>query len=86
MTNYNSQVGCGRFRIQFETDNREHYKRVQQVIRDCIDGERTPFSDDLIRRGDAVPDAIVTQGDDGVNVANQFLEHIRNAPAIRKGC
>lgn len=37
MTNYNSQVGGGEFRIQFETTDREHYERVQQVIRDCID-------------------------------------------------
>ena len=38
MTNYNSQVGPKGFKIQFETDDKSHYERVQQTIRDCIDG------------------------------------------------
>lgn len=37
MTKYNSQVGGGEFHIQFETNDREHYERVQKVIRECID-------------------------------------------------
>lgn len=37
MTSYNSTAGFGEFKIQFETDNPSHYKRVQQAIRDCID-------------------------------------------------
>lgn len=37
MTKYNSQVGGGEYHIQFETTDREHYERVQQVIRECID-------------------------------------------------
>lgn len=45
MTKYNSQVGCGEFHIQFETTDREHYERVQQVIRECID--------DAVEVGDA---------------------------------
>lgn len=40
MTKYNSQVGCGEFHIQFETTDIEHYKRVQQVIRECIDEKK----------------------------------------------
>ena len=39
MTSYVSQAGEGEYKIQFETDNREHYLRVQQAIRDCIDGK-----------------------------------------------
>lgn len=38
MTGFNSQVGGGEYHIQFETDNRKHYERVQQTIRDCMDG------------------------------------------------
>ena len=38
MTNYVSQAGEGEYKIQFETDNKAHYERVQQVIRECIDG------------------------------------------------
>lgn len=37
MTNYVSQAGAGQYAIQFETDNREHYLRVQDAIRSCID-------------------------------------------------
>lgn len=40
MTKFNSQVGGGEYHIQFETNDREHYKRVQQVIRDCIDEQK----------------------------------------------
>lgn len=36
MLSYNSQVGEGMYRIQFETDDKAHYERVQNVIRDCI--------------------------------------------------
>ena len=39
MTSYNSQIGDGKFAIQFETDNRDNYERVQELIRECIDGE-----------------------------------------------
>lgn len=37
MTNYNSQVGGGKFHIQFETNNKVHYEHVQQAIRECVD-------------------------------------------------
>lgn len=41
MTNYTSQAGGGEYKIQFETDNKAHYERVQKVIRDCIDEKHT---------------------------------------------
>lgn len=37
MTGYNSQAGAGEYKIQFETDNKAHYERVQKAIRDCMD-------------------------------------------------
>lgn len=37
MTNYNSQVGGGKYCIQYETDNKENYKEVQELIRKQID-------------------------------------------------
>ena len=37
MTNFNTQVGGGVYRIQFETDNQKAYKAVQEVIRAFVD-------------------------------------------------
>lgn len=37
MTGYNSQAGAGEYKIQFETDNKAHYERVQKAIRGCMD-------------------------------------------------
>ena len=37
MTSYTSQVGPDGYRIQFETDCKEHYNCVQTAIRYCID-------------------------------------------------
>lgn len=40
MTSYNAQTMFNSMSIQFETDNRDHYERVQQVIRECIDEDK----------------------------------------------
>lgn len=37
MISYNSQVGEGKYCIQYETDNKENYKEVQELIRKQID-------------------------------------------------
>lgn len=39
MTNFNSQVGGGVYRIQMVTNNKEAYERVQEVIRGFVDLE-----------------------------------------------
>lgn len=39
MTEYNSQVGGGKYCIQYETDNRENYREVEELIRRQIDGK-----------------------------------------------
>ena len=36
-TVFNTQVGNGKYCLQFETDNKEHYMLVQSLVRLCID-------------------------------------------------
>lgn len=38
MTGFNTQVGDGVYRLQFETDIRQNYEAVQAVARACLDG------------------------------------------------
>ncbi|MDB8553812.1 hypothetical protein [Turicibacter sanguinis] len=37
MINYNSQVTKGSYKIQFETDDKKSYQKVQDLIRELID-------------------------------------------------
>ena len=36
-TGFNTQVGNGEYRLQFETDNREYYLLMQETARCCVD-------------------------------------------------
>ena len=36
-TRFNTQVGNGEYRLQFETDNKEYYLLMQSTARRCID-------------------------------------------------
>ena len=36
-TEFNTQVGNGEYRLQFETDNKEHYLLMQSTARRCVD-------------------------------------------------
>ena len=36
-TEFNTQVSGGEYRLQFETDNKEHYLLMQSAARRCID-------------------------------------------------
>ena len=37
-TGFNTQVGKGEYRLQFETDNKECYLLMQEIARRCVDG------------------------------------------------
>lgn len=41
-TEFNTQVGGGVYRLQFETDNRAYYDLMQEVARRCVDGKPIP--------------------------------------------
>ena len=36
---FNTQVGNGEYRLQFETNNKEHYLLMQEAARRCVDGK-----------------------------------------------
>ena len=38
-TGFNTQVGNGEYRLQFETDNREYYLLMQETARRCVYGK-----------------------------------------------
>ena len=38
-TEFNTRVGNGEYRLQFETDNREYYLLMQETARHCVDGK-----------------------------------------------
>ena len=38
-TEFNTQIGNGEYRLQFETDTKEHYLLMQEMARRCVDGK-----------------------------------------------
>ena len=40
-TEFNTQIGNGQYRLQFETDNKGHYLLLQEMARRCVDGKPT---------------------------------------------
>ena len=47
-TEFNTQIGNGKYRLQFETDNEAHYLLMQSAARQCIDHAHMTNAD-LIR-------------------------------------
>ena len=46
-TGFNTQVGNGEYRLQFETDNREYYLLMQSTARRCVDGAHMTNADHI---------------------------------------
>ena len=44
-TGFNTQVGNGEYRLQFETDNKEYYLPMQETARRCVDGKPVANAD-----------------------------------------
>ena len=38
-TEFKTRVGHGKYMLQFETDNKEHYLLMQETARRCVDGK-----------------------------------------------
>ena len=51
-TEFNTQIGNGEYRLQFETDNKQHYLLLQEMARRCVDGK--PIAMDLRDTVDAM--------------------------------
>ena len=52
-TGFNTQVGNGEYRLQFETDNREYYMLMQETARRRIDGKPVTNADRIRSMNDA---------------------------------
>ena len=46
-TGFNTQVGNGEYRLQFETDNKEYYLLMQETARRCVDGKPVTNADSI---------------------------------------
>ena len=44
-TAFNTQTGSGEYRLQFETDNMDHFLLMQATARQCIDGKPQTHAD-----------------------------------------
>ena len=44
-TEFNTQVSIGKYRLQFETDNREYYLLMQETARRRVDGKPVTNAD-----------------------------------------
>ena len=44
-TEFNTQVGNGEYRLQFETDNKEYYLLMQETARRCVDEKHVTNAD-----------------------------------------
>ena len=44
-TGFNTHVGNGEYRLQFETDNKEYYLLMQETARRCVDGKPVANAD-----------------------------------------
>ena len=44
-TVFNTQVGNGKYCLQFETDNKEYYMLMQSLVRLCMDGTNVRLID-----------------------------------------
>ena len=44
-TEFNTQVGNGEYRLQFETNNREYHLLMQETARRCVDGKPVTNAD-----------------------------------------
>ena len=51
-TEFNTQVGNGKYCLQFETDNKAHYLIMQSSARRCVDCEHITNADRIRRMND----------------------------------
>ena len=65
-TGFNTLVGNGEYRLQFETDNREYYLLMQSTARRCVDGAHM-INADLIRSmsDEELAEFLIDLADDG---------------------
>ena len=58
-TEFNTQVGNGEYRLQFETDNKEHHLLMQSAARRCIDRAHMTNADNIRSMNDEMLDGFI---------------------------
>lgn len=64
-TEFNTQVDNGKYCLQFETDNKEHYLLMQSAARRCIDRAHMTNADRIRSMNDAQLAKMLTIGRGG---------------------
>ena len=82
-TEFNTQVGNGEYRLQFETDNREYYLLMQENARRCVDGKPETNADRIRAMSDDELADVVANGVGCVRKAPHCMDD-DCTPGIRK--
>ena len=81
-TGFNTQVGNGEYRLQFETDNREYYLLMQETARRCVDVK--PMTNaDRIR---AMSDEELVEFIKNIKVRAALCKAVKNNDAFEELC
>ena len=74
-TGFNTQVGNGEYRLQFETDNKEYYLLMQETARRCVDGKHVTNADRIRSMSDEeLEEFLIDLGDDGNLRIREWLQ------------
>ena len=74
-TGFNTQVGNGEYRLQFETDNEEHYLLMQETARRCVDGKPVTIADSIRSMNDEeLAEFLIDLADDGNLRIREWLQ------------
>lgn len=72
-TRFNTQVGNGEYRLQFETNNEAHYLLMQSAARRCIDHAHMTNADKICSMtDDELNDLFIEIYDAGVEDASSY--------------
>lgn len=74
-TGFNTQVGSGEYRLQFETDNKEYYLLMQETARCCVDGKPATNADRIRSMADEeLAEFLIDLADDGNLRIREWLQ------------
>ena len=72
---FNTQVGNGEYRLQFETDNKEYYLLMQETARRCVDGKPVTNADRIRSMNDEeLAEFLIDLADDGNLRIREWLQ------------
>ena len=81
-TGFNTQVGNGEYRLQFETDNREYYLLMQSTARRCVDGAHMTNADHIR----AMSDEELAEFIKNIKVRAALCKAVKNNDAFEELC